>query len=164
MDLFTLDLNGFQKLLSFDNIIRTTESGTTLHLRGRGVKFNSVIETLKVSPWYITIFGNGVNLNPYSLLEMQFPDMDFLRILWNFGIVGVIIWMGLVFWLIKSVRKSKKFIDKHLYRMCKITLIVFIVFGLTIENMIVPNFMYHIYLIIGFGYSQARRKNSIIVR
>lgn len=142
-----LDSGGFQQLLGFSNIIRTDNGQTTLHLRGRGIIAETYLgELFNSNNW---LFGFGNDLNPETGSVLVDADMDIIRMLWSFGVVGLIIWIVLVISLITSVWSNKTYSD--FVDVVKIGLIIYIVFGFTMDTTIMPNFMMHVYVLVGLS-------------
>lgn len=150
LGLLSIDLSTLKSMLSISNIFTISDGKITFGLRGRG----RMIETLKLgfieNPWYYTLFGNGVAINAVTGIGMEVADMEFIRVLWNGGVVGMCIWLIHFISLKKAVAKYKNVenIDS-LYRLATCMFWIFIIWGLTIEATNSPNLMYHVYLICG---------------
>lgn len=156
---FTLDLEMFKSLLSLDNFIRVRNGEYYLHLRGRGAIIQLLIDSFGENPWYNVAFGNGVNINKVSKIDMSVADMDFIRIFWHIGIIGFILWVYHIYkikWVIK--RASNESVWK---RMAKCMFLLFFVWGFTLEVTSTPNLMCHVYLICGFALSQKHTQNDL---
>lgn len=158
LGLFTIDIEGFQRLLSLDNIYVINNGNFELILRGRGRLIDTVVESFRLNPWYSIIFGNGVNINNTTGLSLEVADMDLLRILWNYGIIGTILWLSQMLWFINILIKSRKYLDPYIFRVGLVILVTYVIFGLTIETSVTPNFMYHVYLVLGFLYFSSRKE------
>jgi len=152
--IFSLSIAGFKSLLSFENVYKFSDGKFSLVLRGRGSLLDKLLYGFQINPWYHTIFGNGKNTNAISGLSFEIADMDLIRILWNFGVIGFILWTLQIIWFRKILIDSKSYIDPYIHRIGYLIVFVYIVFGFTIEATVTPNFMYHVYLILGYIYFQ----------
>lgn len=150
LGLLSIDLSTVKSMLSISNIFTISDGKITFGLRGRG----RMIETLKLgfaeNPWFYTLFGNGVAVNAVTGIGMTVADMEFIRVLWNGGVVGMCIWLVHFISLKKAVARYKNVegVDS-LYRLATCMFWIFIIWGLTIEATNSPNLMYHVYLICG---------------
>lgn len=156
---FTLDLDMFKSLLSVDNFIRIRDGKYYLHLRGRGSLIQLLIDSFSDNPWYNVVFGNGVNINKVSRIDMSVADMDFIRILWHVGFVGFVFWIYHIYKLKLNIKKAIK--EDVWKRMAKCMFLLFLVWGFTIEATSTPNLMCHIYLICGFALRNSCRQEEI---
>ena len=145
--LIQLDSSGFEKLLGFSNIIKTQDGHTTLHLRGRGAIATEYLGELFSTP--DCIFGFGKDLNEATGSTLIDADMDIIRILWSYGIVGLIVWLIFVIDMFKTVFYDTRRYHNDFLSIAKIGLIIYIVFGWTMDTIIMPNFMIHVYLLVG---------------
>ncbi len=156
--LFSIDLSGFADMFSLQNFIEITENGVQINLRGRGGIIGKLMESFSANPWYYVIFGNGVDTNPLTGINMEVADMDFIRIAWNYGLAGIALWFNQLLFFVRTLVKSGKLINPYIHRAGIFIIFVYVVFGCTIEATNTPNFMYHVFLIIGYLYYQARNE------
>lgn len=147
LGLIQLDSSGFEKLLGFDNIIRVSDGNAKLHLRGRG---NIATQYLgELFSGYECILGFGKDLNNITGTVLEDADMDIIRILWAYGIIGYIIYLVILFDMIKTVFINTRGYQNDFINIAKIGLVIFIIFGFTMDTMIMPNFMIHVYMLVG---------------
>lgn len=146
----SINLSTLSSMLSVSNIFIISEGKVKFVLRGRG----KIIETLKQgfdkNPWYSTLFGNGVNTNFATGIAIPTADMEIIRVLWNGGVIGMVLWLlhfiSLKICIVKH-KNARKF--NRLYRLAACMFLIFIIWGFTIEATNSPNLMYHVYLICG---------------
>lgn len=142
-------------LVSIDNIFRIENGEFIWVLRGRAKFIELLINSIKNQQWYFTILGNGIDKNAYTGLSMYTADMDFIRILWQYGFIGILLWLGQMVTFMRGclqIKKYKNMNDKY-NKMINLTIIIiicYIFFGFTIEATMSPNFMYIIYLFVSF--------------
>lgn len=154
MELIHITFEDFKRLVSIDNIVTLDDNGFNLVLRGRGNIIESLITTIKEQPWYSNLLGNGVGYSISTGNSMEIADMDFIRIVWNYGLLGLLIWFAIVINFMKIIKSNSMIVSNTLvYRLGLCSLFIFLCFGLTIEATTTPNFMYHIYLIFGYLYN-----------
>lgn len=157
-----VDLNIFRKLISLDNVFIYENGHFNLILRGRGNILNLLFETLYNSPIRIILFGNGININQITNTSMQIADMDFIRVIWNFGVIGLLLWVGHLFYLSNILIYCKSYVDSLYFRVGCILLLTYILWGFTVEVIGTPNIGYHSFLVIGYLYFQAKKKKKIM--
>lgn len=148
--MFAIDLSGFRELLSLDNVFKTTDGNFELVLRGRGNLIDQIAYSIKINPWYNSLFGNGIDVNSVTGLSFEIADMDIIRIFWNYGFVGISLWLIQIIWFAKILKYAKYYINPYIYRVGFIVLAIYIIFGFSIEATVTPNFMYHVYLVLGY--------------
>lgn len=162
LNLISITFEDFKRLISFDNVAKFENGTFKLVLRGRGRIIEDLIYYARNSPWYYSILGNGINNNLITGFSMEFADMDWIRIAWNYGLVGIVIWVSQYISFINILIKGKlNKINKYVLYLGVYSIVIYIIFGFTIEATITPNFMSHIYLIIGYIGCNISRKNII---
>lgn len=150
-DMISITLEDLNKMMSIDNIFQIEDNKIQLVLRGRGGIIDLLLDNIRNAPWYFSLLGNGVNINRYTGIQMYVADMDWIRVVWNFGIIGGLIWICQILSFIKIIlRAYKSNCDRYICYIGVGALLIYIAFGFTIEATTTPNLMYHIYLIIGF--------------
>ena len=144
-----------RSMLSIDNIFKLQDGKFELVLRGRGNIIQDLIYILHNQPLYLSILGNGIDNNSYTNLSMQIADMDWIRMLWQYGILGGVLWVAQLLSFIKGILKLKKHkcmsarYDSML-NVGLLSVLCYIIMGCTIEATMSPNFMYLIYLFMSF--------------
>lgn len=155
-----IDLSVLQTMLSVDNIF-VVENGTfELTLRGRNNLIDKLIAGFELNPWYNTLFGNGIASNSVSGISMQVADMDFIRVLWNTGVVGFVIYNFHYLSLYQKLKCIKRQLSNGnvLYRVSVCIFVIVLMWGVTLETSNTPNIVYHLYFIIGFVYYNTKRE------
>lgn len=158
---FSIDLSIFQKLLSLRNIARFENGHFRLAMRGRDVFVIALFNSYAKHPWYNIIFGNGAETNLISGITMNVADLEIVRILWNCGIVGGILWLIhliSVRYCLKSVKRLLEY--NSLYRLGVCIFVSYLVWGLTLETSATPNILYHFYFVCGFVYYSGKEKRN----
>lgn len=152
MNLISVELSVIQSMLSLDNIIAISSSGSyQFSLRGRGDILLVLVNGLVNNPLIYSIFGNGVAQNAVTHITIDPADMEFIRVLWNGGIIGCLLWLWHFVTIKRNIDrwKNEKRISSF-YRLAICMFWCFIVWGLCIEATESPNLMYHVYLICGW--------------
>lgn len=149
LGLLQLDMSGFTRFLSLDNLVKMDSAGKLhLVLHGRTAKASRYLPELFRTKQYL--FGTGGDKNYATGTVLANPDMDIIRMLWSYGVVGLVLWIAFVIDLIRktAVRKRHAGIIPFV-SLAKITVILFIGFGICMDTTIMPNIMMHVYLILG---------------
>ncbi len=161
LNMFSIDLDQFKTLLSFRYLVHIEDNGRIYFLRGRSNIFYYVIDSLKQLPIHYTIFGNGVYYDRATGGNFQVVDMDFLRVIWNNGIVGFVIWICFLKNMKDSMvitRRGQR--NNSIVWLGNIIFLEYILWGLIIEATTSPNFMMHIFLIAGYVKKHVKAKSN----
>lgn len=154
MGIVSVDLSTLKQMLSLSNIVTITSGKVDFVLRGRGGLIGKLFLGFSKNPWYNTVFGNGVNLNIKSGIAMHTADMEWVRVFWNGGVIGGLLWLFHFGTIKNSISVWKRSFElRSLYNLGICMFWLFILWGFTIEATNSPDLMYHIYLICGlFAY------------
>lgn len=150
--LLQVNLQEFTRFFAISNIINKSAGGASgFYLRGRFAFIQRLMISLKTSPMYVVLFGNGVDVSIYNGINMEIADMHFIRLIWNCGIVGFAVWGCYILNFFRNIRKKRKRnIDKVFIHMTICLFVFYFLWGITKEPTAQPNFMYHIFLTGGF--------------
>lgn len=163
--LLQVNLQEFTRFFAISNIINKDAGGTSgFYLRGRFAFIQRLMISLKASPAYVVLFGNGVDVSIYNGINMKIADMHFIRLIWNCGIVGFAVWGVYILSFFKNIwKKRKRNIDKMFINMAICLFVFYFLWGITKEPTTQPNFMYHIFLIGGFVcHNEYLKKEGIV--
>lgn len=165
MNIVNIKISTFKSLISTENIIKSENGNTTLVLRGRGQLLKKLFEGFEKNPVSNTIFGNGVVRNKITGIEMKVADMDVIRIIWNYGFVGLFIWIIHILCIVHSMKVYKRDKKNILYRLSICIILNYIIWGFTCEVIGTPNIMYHLYAICGYAYFKKinEKKKEMII-
>ena len=155
---FSIDLDTFRKMLSINNIFVVKDGKVDLILRGRGRIIGTLILGIKQNPIINTILGNGVGTNSVTGITINTADMDFIKVLWSYGVIGVFVWIYHLYAIRKSIQYAKK--QESLSPRVRLAVCVFIsliIWGFTLEATFTPNIMYHVYVVCGYAYYEAKK-------
>ncbi len=156
--IFSIDLTTFQRLVSLDNVFLVRDGKWTLILRGRDSMINILVASFLRHPWYNILFGNGVNINASSGLSMATADMELIRVLWNCGLIGGMVWLLHLRDIWKSLRSVGIALQNNaLYQLGVCVFVSYLLWGVTLETSETPNILYHLYLVCGYAYYSGRK-------
>lgn len=150
--LISVDLPTLKNMFDISNIVSRKEDGTIwFGLRGRGKILDVLAMGFRTNPWFYTVFGNGIDENPITHIAIPTADMELIRVLWNGGIIGAVLWLWHFLSIKASIQKARKIKEVNgFYRLATCMFWCFIVWGLCIEATESPNLMYHVYLVCGW--------------
>ena len=162
LQLISVKLSVLKDMLSLSNIVsRAADGSINGILRGRGKILSLLFEGFRTNPFRYTLFGNGVNENPVTHIAIVGADMELIRVLWNGGIIGAVLWFihfVSMFFDIARWRREKGI--NAFYRLAMVMFWCFIVWGLCIEATESPDLMYHVYLVCGWMCFSKNVKSS----
>lgn len=162
LQLISVKITVLKEMLSFSNIVsRNADGSINGILRGRGKILNDLFEGFRTNPFRYTLFGNGVNENPVTHIAIVGADMELIRVLWNGGIIGAMLWFTHFVSMFEDIVRWRK--EKGInvfYRLAMVMFWCFIVWGLCIEATESPDLMYHVYLVCGWLCFSKNGKSS----
>ncbi len=152
---FEVDLSTFQNIFSVDYLFTIENGSFDLALRGRDKIIEKLFLAFAENPWYNTVFGNGQEDNLISKISMRVADMDWIRVVWNVGLVGMIIYTYHYLNIFRNVRRIRRRLNNQdlRYRLVICVFVVSLIWGFTLETSNTPNIVYHLYFVVGYVYS-----------
>lgn len=155
----------FKKLFDLNNIATIENGKINFVLRGRAYIVDEALYYLKKQPVLITLIGNGKNYSIVNSFELKIADMDLLRIIWNYGIIGLIMWFLIFCKITKNlIHMRKKIVKKDYLRVLNLNiciLIIYFAFGLILEATITPNLLSFLMLFTSFSFAQYNKLQII---
>lgn len=147
------------------NLFETSDGSYFPSIRGRGAVWTGIIDDFKEANIGRKIIGNGtINFyydNGYFYRNINEAHNDFFRHLHEYGILGLILYINLLFMLIKQVKKNFKYSIDEISVMSLIAFIILILFSFTLDSFMYPNLLYNVFIVMGYSI---REENMFYVK
>lgn len=139
---------------------------TGFAFRGRENIWPIYIDHFQSSSFYQRIVGLG---NPYLLSGANEPHSDWLRILYNYGYLGIILYILFlvnifIFFIVRLIRIKKKYWVESEAFLGIILVIIIILYSITMEPLRYSSFSWIYALVLGFLYAKTCKHKKIFIK